>query len=83
MPNGVNPHEWTNSKGKFDLNKVGENMKEHILKSIMRAKRLGNLYTDEYIQFVLVPGIALRMANTDRKMSSGKLMMRKGMRHTD
>lgn len=83
MPNGVNPNEWNNSKGKFDINKVGENMKEHILKSIMNAKRLGNHYSDEYIQYVLVPGIALRMANTDRKMSKGKLMMRKGMRHVE
>lgn len=58
-------------------------MKEHILDSIDNAKRLGNIYTDDYIQFVLVPGIALRMANTDRKMSTGKLLLRKGMKHVD
>ena len=58
-------------------------MKEHILKSIENAKRLGNIYTPDYIQFVLVPGIALRMANVDRKMSTGKLLMKKGMKQVD
>ena len=58
-------------------------MKEHVIASIKAAESNGIYYDSDYKQFVLVPGIALRMANADRKMSKGKLLLRKGQKHVD
>lgn len=62
------------------LNKLSQPTKNNLDKVIQAAKRRKQPYDKLYLQYVVLPAIILRMGNAGKKMSDGKLILKKGQR---